>query len=199
HVASERDRPRIIAHRAGASAGRPARTPNRSLASRQKPRRRLGAGATLWAIRRMGDVPCLARFSRAAGSGTCIRLANAPGESGVTACLPHRPSRPDGSRELGPGGRVHLEEVVMEAHRLAACLAAASVGIGAACAQDYPTRPVRIVTATPGGGNDFLARIIAPPLSDALGQNVVVDNRASRLVAPVTKRSTPDGYTLAVG
>ena len=35
---------------------------------------------------------------------------------------------------------------------------------GAAYAQDYPTRPIRIVTATPGGGNDYLARIIAPAL-----------------------------------
>lgn len=87
----------------------------------------------------------------------------------------------------------------MKVHRIAAWVVLASVGIGAACAQDYPTRPIRIVTASPGGGNDFLARIIAPALADALGQNVVVDNRASRLVAPVTKRATPDGYTLAVG
>ena len=87
----------------------------------------------------------------------------------------------------------------MVARRIVACLVLASVGIGAASAQDYPTRPIRIVTATPGGGNDFLARIIAPALTEALGQNVLVDNRASRLVAPITKRATPDGYTLAVG
>ena len=87
----------------------------------------------------------------------------------------------------------------MQAHRIAASVVLASVGIGTACAQDYPNRPIRIVTATPGGGNDFLARIIAPALTKALGQNVLVDNRASRLVAPVTKRATPDGYTLAVG
>lgn len=87
----------------------------------------------------------------------------------------------------------------METHRVAACVVLASVGIGAACAQDFPTRPIRIVTASPGGGNDFLARIIAPALSGALGQNVLVDNRTSRLVAPVTKGATPDGYTLAVG
>jgi tripartite-type tricarboxylate transporter receptor subunit TctC len=76
---------------------------------------------------------------------------------------------------------------------------AAAIGIGAACAQDYPSRPLRIVTATPGGGNDFLARIVAPGLEAALGQNVIVDNRASRLVAPTVKRATPDGYTLAIG
>ena len=65
--------------------------------------------------------------------------------------------------------------------------------------QDYPTRPVRIVTATPGGGNDYLARIIAPALGAALGQQVIVDNRASRLVGGIVARATPDGYTLVVG
>ena len=74
---------------------------------------------------------------------------------------------------------------------------AAAAGVGHA--QDYPTRPVRIVTATPGGGNDYLARIIAPPLGTALGQQVIVDNRASRLVGGVVARATPDGYTLVVG
>src|SRR4051794_30063307 len=66
-------------------------------------------------------------------------------------------------------------------------------------AQPYASRPVRIVTATPGGGNDYLARIVATPLSGALGQQVIVDNRASRLVGGIVARSTPDGYTLAVG
>jgi tripartite-type tricarboxylate transporter receptor subunit TctC len=87
----------------------------------------------------------------------------------------------------------------MQHHRIATAAVLASIAAGAACAQDYPDRPVRIVTATPGGGNDFLARIVAIPLAEALGQNVVVDNRASRLVAVVAKRANPDGYTLAVG
>jgi len=66
-------------------------------------------------------------------------------------------------------------------------------------AQEYPNRPVRIVTASPGGGNDYLARIVAPPLGTALGQQVIVDNRASRLVGGIVARATPDGYTLLVG
>jgi tripartite-type tricarboxylate transporter receptor subunit TctC len=70
---------------------------------------------------------------------------------------------------------------------------------GAAYAQDYPTRPIRIVTATPGGGNDYLARIIAPALGAAVGQQVIVDNRASRFVGGIVARSAPDGYTLVVG
>ena len=76
----------------------------------------------------------------------------------------------------------------------------AAAGVNVAHAQDkYPSRPVRIVTSTPGGGNDFLARIVAPSLASALGQQVIVDNRASRLVGGIAARSTPDGYTLVVG
>jgi tripartite-type tricarboxylate transporter receptor subunit TctC len=78
-------------------------------------------------------------------------------------------------------------------------IALATAGIPAAPAQDYPTRPVRIVTATPGGGNDYLARIIAPALSTVLGQQVIVDNRPSRLVGGIVARATADGYTLCVG
>ena len=52
--------------------------------------------------------------------------------------------------------RISLNCIVLSASSL--------IAIGAAMAQEYPTRPVRIVTATPGGGNDYLARIIAPAL-----------------------------------
>jgi tripartite-type tricarboxylate transporter receptor subunit TctC len=75
----------------------------------------------------------------------------------------------------------------------------ATAGIEVHAQDKYPTRPVRIVTATPGGGNDFLARMIAPPLGTALGQQIIVDNRPSRLVGGIVARSTPDGYTLVVG
>jgi tripartite-type tricarboxylate transporter receptor subunit TctC len=74
-----------------------------------------------------------------------------------------------------------------------------SVASDVATAQDYPARPIRIVTATPGGGNDYLARIVAQALSGAIGQQVIVDNRASRLVGGIVARATPDGYTLGVG
>jgi tripartite-type tricarboxylate transporter receptor subunit TctC len=76
----------------------------------------------------------------------------------------------------------------------------AAAGVNVAQAQErYPTRPVRIVTSTPGGGNDFLARIVAPPLGNVIGQQVIVDNRPSRLVGGIAARATPDGYTLVVG
>jgi len=75
-----------------------------------------------------------------------------------------------------------------------------AASVDAAHAQDkYPSRPVRIVTATPGGGNDFLARMIAPPLGHAIGQQIIVENRPSRLVGGLVARATPDGYTVVVG
>ena len=71
-----------------------------------------------------------------------------------------------------------------------------------AVAQDYPARPIRLLTpVVPGGGLDFIARLIAPPLTDNLGKSVVVDNRpgASGAIAmDITARAAPDGYTLAI-
>ena len=88
----------------------------------------------------------------------------------------------------------------VDPYRILAALALLiPAGIAVVHAQEYPTRPVRIVTTTPGGGNDYLARIVAPGLSGALGQQVIVDNRPSRLVGGIGARATPDGYTLIVG
>ena len=64
----------------------------------------------------------------------------------------------------------------------------------------YPTKPVRLlVSSGAGGGLDFVARQVATPLSEALGQTVVVDNRAGAsgsIAAEVASQSAPDGYTL---
>jgi tripartite-type tricarboxylate transporter receptor subunit TctC len=88
----------------------------------------------------------------------------------------------------------------MHERKIAVLLALiATAGIDVHAQDKYPTRPVRIVTATPGGGNDFLARMVAPPLGTALGQQIIVDNRPSRLVGGIVARSTPDGYTLVIG
>ena len=76
---------------------------------------------------------------------------------------------------------------------------AAAAGTNVHAQDGYPSRPVRIVTSTPGGGNDFLARIVAPSLGNVIGQQIIVDNRPSRLVGGIAARSTPDGYTLVVG
>jgi len=71
----------------------------------------------------------------------------------------------------------------------------------AAAAQDsYPNRPVRLVTpAAPGGTTDILARLVGARLSEALKQQVIVDNRASAsgvVAAEIVANSPPDGYTL---
>jgi tripartite-type tricarboxylate transporter receptor subunit TctC len=88
----------------------------------------------------------------------------------------------------------------MHDRKIAVLLAlVATVGMNVHAQDKYPSRPVRIVASTPGGGNDFLARIVAPPLGNAIGQQIIVDNRPSRLVGGIAARSTPDGYTLVVG
>src|SRR3954463_7651457 len=62
-------------------------------------------------------------------------------------------------------------------------------------AQNYPTKPVRIVTTETGTGNDVVARLIAPHMSAALGQQVVVDNRGL-LAIEIAVKSPADGHTL---
>ena len=81
---------------------------------------------------------------------------------------------------------------------IVSALTAMTPAITVAAGDDYPTRPIRIICSEPGGSNDFLARIVAPALSQALNQSVVIENRPSRLVAVVTAVAAPDGYTLMI-
>src|SRR5262245_8645098 len=71
---------------------------------------------------------------------------------------------------------------------------------GAAPAAKDPSRPLRVITPRGAGGiTDILGRVIAPKLTDGLGQQVVIDNRpgASGIVgSAIVAKSAPDGYTL---
>ncbi len=81
---------------------------------------------------------------------------------------------------------------------IAACVLAAT--LPHARAQDYPARPIKlIVPASPGGGNDAIARLVAQSLAAALGQPVVVENRGGaggNVGTEAVAKSAPDGYTL---
>ncbi len=72
----------------------------------------------------------------------------------------------------------------------------------AAQAQLFPSRPVRlIVPYPPGGGSDVIARILAPKMSEGLGQQVVIDNRAGAATIiglDLLAKSPPDGYTIGI-
>jgi tripartite-type tricarboxylate transporter receptor subunit TctC len=80
------------------------------------------------------------------------------------------------------------------------CMVAAglTMSVGTASGQEYPNKPIRMITSPAGGGNDFVARLLARALSGPLGQQVIVDNRATILIADIVAKSPPDGYTLLV-
>lgn len=79
-------------------------------------------------------------------------------------------------------------------------LLAGSIGDVAAAVPQYPTKPIRYIVATgPGGASDLIGRAIAPPLSEILGVQIVVDNRSgagNTVGAEIAARAAPDGYTL---
>jgi tripartite-type tricarboxylate transporter receptor subunit TctC len=93
--------------------------------------------------------------------------------------------------------RVHPSYIMNVVALLGFCIAA---GVAQGADSTYPTRPVRLVVPfAPGGGVDATARIIAPRLSESMGQNWVVDNRtgaAGNLASEIVARANPDGHTV---
>ncbi|MCC7414340.1 MAG: hypothetical protein IT495_22185 [Gammaproteobacteria bacterium] len=93
-------------------------------------------------------------------------------------------------------------------HRRPTCTAIASLVLALACslsieragAQDFPNRAIRmIVPYGPGGITDITARVIAPGMTEDLGQQVIVENRAGGAAIPgmdLVAKSKPDGYTI---
>jgi tripartite-type tricarboxylate transporter receptor subunit TctC len=82
-------------------------------------------------------------------------------------------------------------------------LACAALAPGFVHAQDYPSKPIRMVVGfPPGGGTDVVARIITPKLGELLGQPVVIENRpgaTGTMAAGQVAKSDPDGYTIMMG
>ena len=86
---------------------------------------------------------------------------------------------------------------------IAACTVFVACTAGGAQAQPYPVKVVRMIVASaPGGGSDTVGRSLAQKLGQALGQQVIVDNRAGaggRIGTEIAARSPADGYTLLIG
>ena len=85
-------------------------------------------------------------------------------------------------------------------HLLVASLLAAPLLVAAQAAAPWPTKPLTlVVTYPPGGGADAMARLIAPKLAEALGQNVIVENKpgaSGQIGASSVAKAVPDGHTL---
>lgn len=79
------------------------------------------------------------------------------------------------------------------------CSAALMVlGAGAVSGQNYPNKPIRMVTSGTGGSTDIVARMIANGMTEDLGRRIVVDNRRDFVAASTVAKATPDGYTILV-
>ena len=91
----------------------------------------------------------------------------------------------------------------MRPFMIRAALAVVLLGGNTVCAQDYPTRPVRMVIHIGAGSSmDIIGRVLAQRLTDAWSQQVIVDNRAGAggtIGMDVVAKAPPDGYTILFG
>jgi tripartite-type tricarboxylate transporter receptor subunit TctC len=102
---------------------------------------------------------------------------------------------------MGEGRESVRRESGMMRCLLAGALSA--LAVAAAAAADFPTKPLRIIIGfPPGGATDLVARLLTPKLSEALKQQVIVDNRPGAngaLASELTAKAAPDGYTVHIG
>ena len=81
--------------------------------------------------------------------------------------------------------------------RMYSIVGAMFLGAGIASAQNFPTKPLRIVASEPGGSGDLIARVIVQGISGPLGQPVIVDNRpVAYSLSETVAKAPPDGYTM---
>ena len=107
-----------------------------------------------------------------------------------------RPRSPEGAQRIPGSGYAWETSCPPYAVNVTALL----LMVSCACAQDYPTKSIRlIVPLAAGGGNDTAARVVGHKLGEALGQQVVVDNRpggGSVIASEIAVRAPADGHTL---
>jgi tripartite-type tricarboxylate transporter receptor subunit TctC len=101
-------------------------------------------------------------------------------------------------RDLGQG-RV----VMRRSFSSLAGIVCAGLLVAVGHAQEYPTKPIRIIIGyTTGGGNDLIGRLLAPKMSEGLGQPLIIENKPgaqSIIAAEFVAKSPPDGYTILMG
>ena len=113
------------------------------------------------------------------------------------------PSMESDIPETAPGRLSSISPWALSVALLLGSTAACAQTAAGGTADSYPGRPVRFIVAlAPGGGTDFVARVLAGKLSEAWGQQVIVDNRpgGGSIIGPeLAAKAAPDGHTLLMG
>src|SRR5207245_3342607 len=163
---------------------------------------------TLFRSGRPGADPGVAHDQQDQGAEGTLRPYRADGRAELPPGDPHRRprlhhrARRDRVRRRRQGARAERAGAQLLPGYRMRYFALLLWAVFAAHAQDYPVRAVRMLVGyPPGGGMDTIARIIAPKISEALGQQFVVENRpgaSGGVAAEALVKSTPDGHVLMV-